>query len=91
VLDELARRGLYRVLCEGGPNLLGEIVEHGLLDELALTLAPMLVAGGAPRIVAGRTEVTTRMRTSHVLTDEDGYLYTLFTRGPRTSRLQGSA
>jgi riboflavin biosynthesis pyrimidine reductase len=81
VLAELAKRGLCRVLCEGGPTLLGNIVGAGLLDELGLTIAPMLVAGGAPRVVTGQTAVAARLRTSHILTDEDGYLYTLFTRG----------
>ena len=81
VLAELGRRGLHRVLCEGGPSLLGDIVGLGLLDELALTIAPMLVAGAAPRIVVGHTPVTTGFRAAHILTDEEGYLYTLFTRG----------
>jgi len=80
VLAELARRRLHRVLCEGGPILLGGMVECGLLDELALTIAPMFVSGGAPRIVAGSTAVTTGLRAAHVLTDEEGYLYTRYTR-----------
>jgi riboflavin biosynthesis pyrimidine reductase len=81
VLGELAQRGLYRVLCEGGPTLLGDVVERNLLDELALTIAPMLVAGGAPRIVHGSTSMAQTLRTSHILTDEAGYLYTRFVRG----------
>jgi riboflavin biosynthesis pyrimidine reductase len=80
ILAELGRRGLYRVLCEGGPTLLGDFVEHGLLDELGLTISPILVAGAAPRIVAGQTAVGISMRTTHILTDELGYLYTLFSR-----------
>ncbi|MBV8929251.1 MAG: pyrimidine reductase family protein [Mycobacteriaceae bacterium] len=81
VLAELARRGLYRVLCEGGPTLLGDVVGADLLDELGLTIAPMLVAGVAPRIVVGHTDVATRLQTGHILTDEQGYLYTLMRRG----------
>jgi riboflavin biosynthesis pyrimidine reductase len=80
VLAELARRGLYRVLCEGGPTLLGDIVERNLLDELALTVAPMLVAGGGPRVVAGGAPVATRLQTEHTLTDDDGYLYLRYAR-----------
>jgi riboflavin biosynthesis pyrimidine reductase len=80
VLAVLAQRGLYRVLCEGGPRLLGQIIAADLLDQLALTLAPLLVAGAAPRIGASGTSVRTRLRASHVLTDEDGYLYQLFSR-----------
>jgi riboflavin biosynthesis pyrimidine reductase len=80
VLAELARRGLYRVLCEGGPTLLGDIVALDLLDELALTVAPMLVAGGGPRVVNSRSTVSTDLRTIHTLTDDDGYLYLRYGR-----------
>jgi riboflavin biosynthesis pyrimidine reductase len=47
VLAELACRGLHRVLCEGGPTLFGELVAADAVDELCLTVAPLLV--GAPR------------------------------------------
>jgi riboflavin-specific deaminase-like protein len=56
-LDELAvalhDRGLSRVLCEGGPRLNGALLARDLVDEVFVTLAPVLVGGGAPRIVAG--------------------------------------
>ena len=45
VLDELGRRGLHRVLCEGGPRLFGDLVGADLVDELCLTVAPVLAAG----------------------------------------------
>jgi riboflavin biosynthesis pyrimidine reductase len=80
VLAELARRGLYRVLCEGGPTLLGDIVASNLLDELALTVAPMLVAGSPPRVVSSASPVSTELRTEHILTDDGGYLYLRYTR-----------
>ena len=54
MLGELARRGLHRVLCEGGPRLFGELVVADLVDELCLTVAPLLVGGKAGRIAAGR-------------------------------------
>ena len=46
------------MLCEGGPHLAWQLLAAGLLDELFLTVAPML-AGGEPssgealRILAG--------------------------------------
>ena len=43
----LAERGLPRVLTEGGPSLLGAFIGRGLLDEICLTTAPVLVGGGA--------------------------------------------
>jgi len=80
VLADLGHRGLHRVLCEGGPTLLGDIVERNLLDELALTVAPMLVAGGGPRVVSSRAPVSTGLRAAHILTDDDGYLFLRYTR-----------
>ncbi|MFP5334800.1 MAG: pyrimidine reductase family protein [Actinomycetes bacterium] len=52
-LDALAERGLGRVLCEGGPSLLGDVASAGLLDELCLTTSPVVTGGEAPRIVHG--------------------------------------
>ena len=52
-VDSLALRGLRRILCEGGPHLMGDLTASGRLDELCLTIAPTLVAGEHPRITAG--------------------------------------
>ncbi|OBG90827.1 hypothetical protein A5698_21530 [Mycobacterium sp. E136] len=79
-LDALAERKLFRVLTEGGPLILSLLIESDLLDELCLTIAPFLVGGKAPRIATGPGEVLTRMRPAHVLTDDDGYLYTRYVR-----------
>lgn len=80
VLNNLRARGLYRVLTEGGPMLLGAFIERGLLDELCLTISPCIVGGLARRIVAGRAQLLTRMRCAHVLSDDDGYLYTRYVK-----------
>ncbi|MEN0128773.1 MAG: dihydrofolate reductase family protein [Brevundimonas sp.] len=50
-LDALADRGLGRVLTEGGPTLLGQLLAARLVDELCLTWSPVIVGGPAPRIV----------------------------------------
>jgi riboflavin biosynthesis pyrimidine reductase len=52
-IDALASRGYRRVLTEGGPHLLAQIIGAGLLDELCLTISPVLVGPGAGRIVEG--------------------------------------
>jgi riboflavin biosynthesis pyrimidine reductase len=52
IISELAGRGYRRVLTEGGPHLLEQVVEAGLLDELCLTVSPMLAGGWASRILA---------------------------------------
>ena len=41
------------MVCEGGPTLNGALVAAGLVDELCLTLAPLVAGGDSPRIVAG--------------------------------------
>jgi riboflavin biosynthesis pyrimidine reductase len=80
VLKILADRGLYRVLTEGGPFFLGTLIENDLLDELCLTIAPILVGGGPKRIATGLGNVHTKMRRTHLLSDEDGYLYSRYVR-----------
>ncbi len=48
----LADRGHRQILTEGGPHLLSQIIEAGLLDELCLTVSPLLAGPGADRIAA---------------------------------------
>jgi riboflavin biosynthesis pyrimidine reductase len=45
-LGALAERGYARVLAEGGPTLNGQLVAAGLLDELCLTVSPLLAGSG---------------------------------------------
>ena len=49
----LARRGLGQVLCEGGPTLFGTILAADRVDELCLTVSPVLESGTAGRITNG--------------------------------------
>ncbi|KUI20018.1 pyrimidine reductase family protein [Mycobacterium sp. GA-2829] len=79
-LHALADRGLLRVLTEGGPSILGLFTAADLLDELCVTVAPVLVGGAATRIVTGVGHVHTPLQRSHVLTDDDGYLYCRYVR-----------
>ncbi len=81
ILKILAEHKLFRVLTEGGPMLLSTLIENGLLDELCVTVAPILVGGAARRIAAGSGQVHIPMRRSHVLTDDHGYLYTRYVKG----------
>ena len=80
-LKALADRGLLRVLVEGGPGILGLLIEHDLLDELCMTVAPLLVGGAAQRIATGPGQVHTQMQRGHLLTDEAGYLYARYVKG----------
>ena len=54
VLADLRRRGIRALLCEGGPRLNGALLACDAVDELFLTLAPLLAGNAvAPRIVEG--------------------------------------
>jgi 5-amino-6-(5-phosphoribosylamino)uracil reductase len=72
VLAELDRRALRRVCCEGGPHLFGSLIVAGLVDELDLSIAPLLAVGDAGRITAGPLPVEpTRLRLASVLHADD--------------------
>ena len=70
----LHERGLTRVLCEGGPVLFASLVAAGLVDELCLTLSPLLAGPGAGRIVAGGPHPPVGLAVRHLL-EEDGVLF----------------
>lgn len=50
VVAALQARGHRRILTEGGPHLIGELVGAGLLEELFLTLSPVLAGHGEGRL-----------------------------------------
>jgi riboflavin biosynthesis pyrimidine reductase len=66
LLDALADLGLRRILCEGGPRLNQLLLTSGLVDEVFLTLAPLLVGGSAPRIITGDEETATPLALATV-------------------------
>lgn len=53
MVEHLTVRGLSRMLTEGGPHLLRDMVAAGVLDELCLTVVPHVLAGEHPRILSG--------------------------------------
>jgi riboflavin-specific deaminase-like protein len=72
VLAELDRRGLRRVCCEGGPQLFGSMIAADLVDELDLTVAPLLAGGDSSRIAVGPLPgEPVRMRLASVLHADD--------------------
>jgi riboflavin biosynthesis pyrimidine reductase len=74
-LDQLADRGLKRVICEGGPHLFGWLAAAKAFDELCLTVAPLLAGGRAGRILAGvENQLADPLRLVQVLEDE-GHLF----------------
>lgn len=71
VRSAMSERGLHRVVCEGGPSLLGGLVEADAIDEMCLTVAPKLVVGNAPRVSHGGLGVDLPLRLGHLLYEDD--------------------
>jgi len=63
VLTELYRRDRRHVLLEGGPRLAGAMLDAGLVDEVLLYLAPLVL--GAGRSVVDGGKVTTLLEAHH--------------------------
>jgi riboflavin biosynthesis pyrimidine reductase len=81
VLTELGARGMRRVLCEGGPTLLDELVLGDLVDEMCLTIAPKLAgtSQSAASDVLRQLTTPTALSLHHVLTHR-GYLFLKYGR-----------
>jgi riboflavin biosynthesis pyrimidine reductase len=78
-LTALAQQGAGVVLCEGGPTLLGELVALDLLDELCLTLSPVLGGDPLPVAVSPAGARLTRFCLANSLVDA-GTLYLRYQR-----------
>lgn len=71
-LGALHRCGWRRLLSEGGPTLLASLLGAGLVDELDLTFAPMLVGGPYPRIVGIEPRIPPTEFQPVLLLEENG-------------------
>jgi riboflavin biosynthesis pyrimidine reductase len=79
-LAALADRGLLRVCCEGGPHLFSELIGADLVDQLCLTVAPLLAGAGAPRIAEGLGRPEPLGMTLASALTEDGFLMLRYQR-----------
>jgi riboflavin biosynthesis pyrimidine reductase len=68
----LVADGHRQILSEGGPHLLRDLVDQGVVDELDATVVPHLVGGEHPRITHG-APVDADL-TLAALLEEDGTL-----------------
>ncbi|GAB3137460.1 pyrimidine reductase family protein [Marisediminicola antarctica] len=71
LVAELTARGLPQMLCEGGPQLFGALIEADLVDEICLTMSPVLEGGSAGRIAHGAAATARGMALLHSLTAGD--------------------
>ncbi|GAC1600562.1 MAG: pyrimidine reductase family protein [Acidimicrobiales bacterium] len=76
----LGERGYDNVLAEGGPGIASQLAAADLVDELCVTVAPMLVGGDASRILHGDDlDPPMQLELGHVL-EADGYLFLRYVR-----------
>lgn len=66
-IAHLGAMGLGRVLCEGGPVLAAALLSVGLVDELCLTLSPLLAGPGGRRLSELWSGPPTRLRLESLI------------------------
>lgn len=71
------------VLVEGGPRLNGPLLAAGRIDEICITIAPLIIAGSVGRLAADSNEVFVAYTLVHVL-ESDGLLFCRYIRTDRT-------
>jgi riboflavin biosynthesis pyrimidine reductase len=91
-IETLRAGGHELILCEGGPLLFGELVDAGLVDELFLTLSPVLAGyGGASgrlsllegaELLPGHTSAATLL----TLRRADSHLFLRYQLGSTSTR-----
>jgi riboflavin biosynthesis pyrimidine reductase len=82
MFDRFEALGLLRIVCEGGARLLSTVVRSGLLDEVDLSISPLMTAGG--QVATGvPLAVPPRFALAHVMVGDDGFLFTRFIRRAR--------
>jgi riboflavin biosynthesis pyrimidine reductase len=70
------------VQCEGGSRLNGALLASGCVDELDLTISPVLAGGDGHRVTTGARPTFERFELAHLGT-EDGFLYGRWVRAVR--------
>jgi riboflavin biosynthesis pyrimidine reductase len=74
------RHGVRSLLCEGGPVLLGALLDAGLIDELFLTVAPVLAGPGERPVLDGEPLQRHPRLASEWLLESGGALFARYRR-----------
>ena len=83
VRQALEDRGLTRILSEGGPTVFADLARHGVVDELCLSVTPILGGPGPGRITAGKEWPSAVPLTLVGLLEDDGSLFCRYRTGDR--------
>lgn len=67
--------GCRSIACEGGPSLAAAFLDAGLIDDLCLTVSPVLRDATLP-VFGGRALSDHPVALRHILTDDSGFVFT---------------
>ena len=89
VVAALYKRGYRRILTEGGPTLMGQLLRAGAVDELFLTISPVMAGGGEhprPTLAAGVDLLAAGSPRAHLLSGRShgSYLFLRYACNPGT-------
>jgi riboflavin biosynthesis pyrimidine reductase len=76
----LISRGFPRMLCEGGPTLMRDLVAADAVDELCLTVAPRVLAGDRLRMTQGPVLDPPREFVLRHLLEDESSLFCRYSR-----------
>ncbi|MBK4141894.1 pyrimidine reductase family protein [Corynebacterium macginleyi] len=80
-LRVLREQGFERILCEGGPSILGQLVHIDAIDQMYLTLDPRLSTGVEKPLASFHgTQSHRRMLLENVAADTDGTVFLRYSR-----------
>jgi riboflavin biosynthesis pyrimidine reductase len=65
---------------EGGPHLNASLLDADCVDELDLTVSPLLVGGDGARVVAGGAPTALGFELAHLAIDEESFAFTRWVR-----------
>lgn len=77
VISVLRDQGFASIVCEGGPNLATQLLRAGLVDELCLTVSPLLTTTALPL-----PTTDARLTLAQLLIDESSTVYSRWTVNP---------
>jgi riboflavin biosynthesis pyrimidine reductase len=82
ITDKLAELGHRKILIEGGPTLLAQLSAAGRLDELCVTISPLVEGGGAARMMVSGLSQQPEPRdfALRTLLEDDGFLLASYVR-----------
>lgn len=83
VVEALRDRGHRRILAEGGPTFFADLIVANLVDELCLTMNPVVLGGNAPRITHGPMLDAPAGFELGQLLEDDGFLFGRWHRADR--------